>query len=214
MLEADSFALLTIKILLMKKVFLSAITGLLLVCSNAVNAQAWDKSSKVLSIGIGGAYYYHFGNYYRDDIFGTSIRYGYGSLLTGQFTFQGEFGVHDYVGVGFSAGFGGRPAWSVWYAGEVNAPFSALANFHFYQLIQDKTGSNLHADKLDIYGGVSLGSGVAAVFFDNPDEVKVMPIIFGGPHVGIRYYFTPKVAVNGELGYGKTWINAGLSFKL
>lgn len=202
----------------MKKILLiSALSFLMLSSSMELRAQAWDKKSKVLSIGLGGASYYYFGNnryvaYYVGNV-PVYRNYRYGSGLTGQFTFQGEFAVHDYVGIGFTTGLGGRPKWSNWYAGEVNFPIGAIANFHFYQLIQDKTGKDIHADKLDIYGGVNIGSGIAAIFFENNDPT-VVPIIFGGPQVGIRYYFTPNVAVNGELGYGKTWINAGLSFKL
>ncbi len=204
----------------MKKIGFSLITVLMIILSTSVTkAQAWDKSSKVLSIGIGGAYFYHFGNYsryrYTDD-FGNKIygNYGYGSSLTGQFTFQGEFGVHKYVGVGFTTGLGGRGGgWLYNNSGEVNWPIGAIANFHFYQLIQDKTGKNIHADKLDIYAGANIGTGLAALFFGDGTST-VVPIIFGGPQVGIRYYFTPHVAVNGELGYGKTWVNAGMSFKL
>lgn len=198
----------------MKKIFFAAMLAVsLLTATQTTQAQAWTKDSKVLSIGLGGAYFYHFGNYYRNDFYGIRRGYGYGSLLTGQFTFQGEFGVHDYVGVGFTTGLGGRAGWAGWYGGEVNFPVGAIANFHFYQLIQDKTGKDIHADKLDIYGGVNIGSGIAAIFYDNNDPT-VVPIIFGGPQVGIRYYFKPNIAVNGELGYGKTWVNAGLSFKL
>ncbi|MCW5908841.1 MAG: hypothetical protein KIS94_13340 [Chitinophagales bacterium] len=201
----------------MKKLLFSTFIGLLLICSNNVNAQAWDKSSKVLSIGIGGSYFYYFGDnrYIVGYVLNQPVykRYNFGSRLTGQFTFQGEFAVHDYVGIGFSTGVGGRAGWIYSTSGILNFPVGALANFHFYQLIQDKTGKNIHADKLDIYGGVSIGTGVAAIFYNN-ENASVVPIIYGGPHVGIRYYFTPKVAVNGELGYGKTWVNGGLSFKL
>lgn len=202
----------------MKKILLIAAIGLLMLTANVeLHAQAWDKKSKVLSIGLGGANFFYFGTnkyvaYYVGNV-PVYRNYSYGSTLTGQFTFQGEFAVHDYVGVGFTTGIGGRPGWVYSSRGILNFPIGAVANFHFYQLIQDKTGKSIHADKLDIYGGVNIGSGLGVVFFKDADAA-VMPIIFGGPQVGIRYYFTPNVAVNGEIGYGKTWINAGLSFKL
>src|SRR5690606_374600 len=80
--------------------------------------------------------------------------------LTGQVNFQGEFGIHEYVGIGFTTGFGGRSRWNYGYSGEMNVPIGFVSNFHFYQLIADKSGKNIHADKLDIYFGGSLGSGV------------------------------------------------------
>lgn len=186
----------------------------------ALHAQAWEKSSKILSINIGGASYFHPYKYYN----GAYYR-NFFTPVTGQLLLQGEFGVHEYVGVGFSAGFGGGTGIGGWgwrgiysgYSGynpEINIPVGVLANFHFYQLIADKTGANLHEDKLDVYAGVSVGSGVAFMNPGNSSRDFITPLAYGGPHVGVRYFFTDKLAVNGEVGYGKTFLNAGLAFKL
>lgn len=181
-----------------------------------MNAQAWEKSTKVLSIGIGGSQFFHIDNRYYDNYYNYYGRYGRRfpySPTTGQFNLQGEFGVHEYVGVGFTTGLGGRAGWS-WYSdGEVNVPMGAIANFHFYQLIADKTGKNIHADKLDIYAGVNVGTGIAALFLSDGSS-RVIPIAFGGIQAGVRYYFTPKFGVTGEVGYGKSFVNGGLVFKL
>lgn len=198
----------------MKKILLATLVIVtILATSNTGKAQAWEKSTKVLGIGFGASNFFYIDNYYRNY---TGWKYGrFYSPLTGQFNFQGEFGVHDYVGIGFTTGIGGggnRGRWGGYYAGTMNIPVGVIANFHFYQLIQDKTGKNIHADKLDIYGGVSLGSGVAFIF--DPDDNHLAPIAFGGPHVGVRYYFTDKFGVNGEVGWGKSIVNAGLVFKL
>lgn len=204
----------------MRKILFAVLVGLLSTLSiKNVHAQAWEKDTKVISINIGGASYFHPNKNFTNSSLST---------VTGQLLVQGEFGVHEYVGVGFSAGFGGgagvRPfgRWAYYgYYGqyyrngisEINIPIGALANFHFYQLIADKTGADIHSDKLDIYAGVSIGSGVA---FMNPGRSGdfIAPLAYGGPHVGIRYYFTDKIAVNGEFGYGKTFANAGIVFKL
>jgi hypothetical protein len=195
----------------MKKRLFALMVGLLSILSfQDVMAQAWEKETKVISINVGGANYFHVGRIYNGSIYRN-----YYSPITGELLVQGEFGVHDYVGVGFSAGFGGRAPYTGWglYGGygyygspEINVPMGVLANFHFYQLIADKTGS-------DIYAGVSVGSGVAIV---NPASSKpaILALAYGGPHAGIRYYFTDKIAVNGEFGYGKTFANAGIVFKL
>lgn len=184
--------------------------------------KAWEKNSRVLSIGIGASQFYHIDDYYhgnRGD-FNNGIRgnsHRWYNPMTGQFNFQAEFGVHKYVGIGFTTGFGGRSGWARSYRGEINMPIGFVANYHFYQLIADKSSKNIHSDKLDIYGGLSLGSGVAVSFYrdnnlDN-DVRRVVPLIFGGPHVGIRYYFKPNVGVNAELGWGRSLVNVGLVFK-
>lgn len=182
---------------------------ILSICIKNSYAQAWEKSSKVLSLGFGASQFFHIDNYYYSGP--KNVRSFY-SPLTGQFNFQGEFGVHKYVGLGFTTGIGGRGGYGNGYNGEVNIPIGMIVNFHFYQLIADKNGKNIHADKLDIYAGANIGSGIAVAFY--PNATRIAPMAFGGPHVGIRYYFAPRVAVNGELGWGKSIVNAGFSFKL
>lgn len=202
----------------MKKIAVALVASILATFTfQEIQAQAWEKETKVISINMGGANYFHVGRIYNGSIYRN-----YYSPITGELLVQGEFGVHEYVGVGFSAGFGGRDRYRGWglYGGygyygssEINVPVGVLANFHFYQLIADKTGSDIHADKLDIYAGVSVGSGVAII---NPalSNPTILALAYGGPHAGIRYYFTDKIAVNGEFGYGKTFANAGIVFKL
>lgn len=201
----------------MKKIlFVTAIILSAILYSNQTQAQAWDKSSKVLSLGVGGSSFFH--------IYPDSGPYGWGGYrtpITGQLNFQGEFGVHKYVGIGFTTGIGGRsgyywgggPWWggSRGYSGEFNIPIGVIGNFHFYQLIDDKVSADIHSDKLDIYGGLNIGSGIAILYGNGG---QVIPIAFGGVQVGARYYFTPKFGVNLEVGYGKSFVNGGICFKL
>ncbi len=201
--------------------------SLLIVAIVSINlsyGQAFDASTKIISLGIGGSSMYHIQSGYN-----AGYSNSYFSPITGEFTVQGEFAVHKYVGVGFTAGIGGRAAggaafgygyvgyYTGWYS-EFNIPIGAVANFHFYQLIADKVGGNLHADKLDIYAGLNLGTGVAihpgyTDYYGNK-HTYVDALAFGGVQAGARYYFTPKIAVFGEFGWGKTWANAGVTFKL
>jgi len=185
-------------------------SGTLLMPGKA-NAQAWERNSKVLSLGFGASQFFHIDNYYYGNGNGPFVRDWY-TPLTGQINFQGEFGVHKYVGLGFTTGVGGRAGWFYGYAGEVNIPIGFIANFHFYQLIADKTGKNIHADKLDIYAGLSIGGGIAQTFYSN--TTRIVPMAFGGLHAGVRYYFKPRVGVNGEIGWGKSLINVGFAFKI
>jgi len=173
-------------------------------------SKAWTKDSKVLSLGLGLSHFYR-----------IDERYGPGfprpgrvhSPSSGQFNLQMEFGIHDYVGLGFTTGIGGRARLGHGYLGEVNFPIGMVANFHFYQLIADRTGKNIHADQLDIYAGMNAGSGLALTYYSNED-VRIVPLVWGGIHAGIRWYFAPRVALNGEVGFGRSIVNAGFSFKL
>ncbi|MGB1319016.1 MAG: hypothetical protein ACPG5W_12440 [Flavobacteriales bacterium] len=175
-------------------------------------AQAWDKETKVISVGLAAANYYHVGNT-QATLFGpTSSFY---NPVTGQLTVEGEFGVHEYVGVGFNTGIGGGAGVLTGYAGSLNVPIGFLANFHFYQLIADKTGKNLHQADLDIFVGASLGTGVGVVFYNsNFLNDQVVPLAYGGLHAGVRWYFSENVGLSGQFGFGKSLIDVGIVIKL
>lgn len=205
----------------MKKILYAFIMiSALMFATNETQAQAWERNTKVLSLGFGASQFFHVDNYYYGHYYNGNHRNGGGWYwpMTGQLNFQGEFGIHKYVGLGFTTGFGGRGAWYNRYPSEVNLPIGMICNFHFYQLIEDKTEKNIHGDKLDIYVGASIGSGIAFTFYpqypDYPSTTRLAPIAFGGLHAGLRYYFKPKVGVNLELGFGKSIVNAGFVFKI
>ena len=194
-----------------KKLFLFVTVIVLLSISTIVHGQAWNKNTKVLSIDFGISQFYHLDSYYYGGTRDNQTSY---SPYTGQMNFQGEFAIHKYVGLGFTTGIGGRRGWNNGYSGEFNIPIGMICNFHFYQLIADKTGKNIHADKLDIYVGAEMGSGIAFTFYNYNNTVRLVPLAFGGIHAGVRYYFVPKVAVSFEMGWGKSIANVGFAFKL
>jgi len=194
----------------MKKIlFTLMIISVISLTSFTAKAQAWEKNSVVLSLGIGASQFYHLDNYYYVN---TLYGHSWYSPTTVQLNFQAEFGIHKYVGLGLTTGIGGRGGLRNDYSGEFNMRIGIIANFHFYQLIADNSKKNIHADKLDIYFGASLGSGFAVAYYT--DFTRVVPMAFGGVHVGTRYYFSPKVGVNCELGWGKSIVNAGVVFKV
>lgn len=174
------------------------------------NAQAWNKHSKILSTGIGLSRFYHIDDYY----YGNDLHaHNWYAPTTIQFNLQAEFAIHKYFGLGFTTGFGGRkyPV-DDRFPNEVNFPIGMITNFHFYQLIADRTKHSIHADKLDIYAGFNVGTGVATAVYAN--TTRTVPLTFIGLHTGIRYYVTKSVGLNAELGWGKSIVNAGLCFKL
>lgn len=198
----------------MKKL-LVCIAVLVLGISFNANAQAFSKGYRYHSLGFGGSQFIHLGyydgyyNYYNNN--GIYSR-GWLAPTTAQFNYQLEFPVHDYVGVGLTTGVGfGGGGFATYYNSEIAIPVGAIGNFHFYQLIDDKVSKDIHGDKLDIYAGVNIGSGVA--FLNGPYDNDVVVLVFGGFQTGARYFFTDRFAVNLEVGYGKSFINAGIVLK-
>ncbi len=182
-------------------------------------SQAWEKNSKVLSLGVGTSKFFHLDDYYN---YGhPRYHHKWHWHTTAQFNLQMEFGIHQYVGLGFTTGAGGRSGrgrmgkkddFYYQYRGGFNIPIGIVANFHFYQLIADNSERKIHADRLDIYAGLNAGSGVAFTYYEN--ITRTTPIAFGGLHAGIRYYFTETLGINGEFGWGKCIVNLGLVIKL
>jgi hypothetical protein len=179
--------------------------------SNSMYAQAWQRHSKVISLGFGASQFFHFDNYYYKNANDARVRSWYWPI-TGQLNVQGEFGIHKYLGLGFTTGVGGRGRYGNNNIGEFYIPIGVIFNFHFYQLIADRKSKAKHADKLDMYFGASAGSGIAIAYYK--DLRRVRPIGFGGLCYGIRYYFNDKIGINGEFGWGKSLANVGLVFKI
>jgi hypothetical protein len=169
------------------------------------------KGSKTLSIGLGMSSY--LGVFDKNGYYGSSGYYGsgYGFWYSGTLSLQAEFGVHDYVGIGIVTGVGGRN-YRYGGGGVLYVPVGISANFHFYQLIEDKTSKDIHGDKLDLYAGLNVGSGLAAFFPASSDNLG--GILFVGPQVGVKYFFKPKFGIYAEVGYGKSLMEAGISLKL
>ena len=219
------------KDLTMKQFVIKSISiGVLVLTTSVTYGQAFTgKGAKILQIGFGLSEHY---GWYPENGKGPKGRV---SPLSGNFHVQMEFGIGKYVSIGGSVGFDyasnlsnnsvgfgylGSPLLGASYGGSsfrsYAIPISMTGNFHFFQLIQDKSGKALHADKLDIYASVDLGSGPAfavpkAGFKSLGSDVGYM--IFGGVHAGIKYYFNEKTGVFLEAGYGKAYLSGGLSLK-
>ena len=212
-----------------KRVFLSSVFLVLCLFGNTQeideqnsSAAFSGKGSKQFLIGLGLNEHQ---TWYPENLKGPK---GHWSPLTGALTFQGEFGVHKYVGVGFTIGVQfsrnleesdlfspliSNPYSQFW---TIGIPVGVIGNFHFFQLIADKSGKDIHQDQLDIYAGFSLGSGPSFAiardgYTSNGNDIGVT--LFGGPHVGIRFYPKSNVGVYLEAGYGKSYLNGGLAIK-
>lgn len=124
--------------------------------------------------------------------------------------YQAEWGIHDYVGLGFHTG--ATLNFRLLGSGLITyIPIGVQSNFHFYQLIADKTGGNLHADKLDIYAGLSFGGG--PVIYSDDFGSSINGALHIGPQVGIKYYPTERLGVFAEFGYGRSLAMFGIVIK-
>lgn len=179
------------------------------------SAQAFEKGGKYLTLGLGG------GNHWHIDAQNNWPGNGWRGSNVGGITLQMEWGIHDYVGLGFSTGVMGGfgnygwygPGWGGGWSGgygELAIPVGLITNFHFYRLIDDKVSKDIHSDKLDIYAGLNVGSGIS--FYPTPGWVS--PLFYAGPQVGARYFVKPNIGLGLEVGYGKTFVNGGVTFKL
>lgn len=194
--------------------------------THLISAQAFGgKGSSQLTIGLGVTQHR---TVYPENGKGPK---GATNPLYGQLNFQFEFGIAKYVGLGVHIGGEYANNLSRSFNGlyniyglninsnsafrSVGIPVSFYGNFHFMQLIGDKSGKSI-AEKMDVYAGLSIGSGPA--FAIAKKEYKeygndVGFLIYGGPYVGIRYYPKSNIGFYAEIGYGKSYFNGGLSIK-
>jgi len=200
----------------MKKALVITVSLFVLMFSSVKSeAQAFaGKGSKYYIAGIGVGNYFNFGGYY-DNYYSAYYSYGYGLSRFSYFRptlvghFNVEFGVHDYVGIAPCVGIGAS-----FYNGSnvsIDLPIGIQANFHFLQLIANKTGKTF-ADKLDVYAGLNAGGGPSFGFYGNGLEMS--GFFYIGPQVGLRYYPKSNIGISAELGYGKTIANIAMVMKL
>jgi hypothetical protein len=73
----------------------------------------------------------------------------------------------------------------------------------------------LHNSNIDTYGGVMLGYEIASTSSDNtsyPVSSSGSTMLFSG-YVGGRYYFSPNLAAQAEIGFGLALLNIGVAYK-
>ncbi len=179
-----------IKTIIMKKIFGSAcLICALLLLSTAGFAQ-YKKGDNLLNFGVG-----------------LNSYYSGGIPVSGIF----ETGVTKDISVGGGVDYLSYHYGFIGY----NYSFSALyiaarGSYHFNELL------NLNTNKVDVYGGLSLG--YRSFSWSNYNGQNVGNAygsgLFLGIHVGTRYYFSPKVGGFLELGaLGSTNARLGLAFK-
>lgn len=200
----------------MKKQIILLVTVLVAIISQAISQQqsyggsssknssnsssssdlSFTKSTKILNIGIGLA-----GNY-----FPKTSGFTANPPISPFLSF--EKGITDNISVGVGAAYGGTKYDEGGGFGftETVIAVGARGSYHF-----------LTTDKIDPYAGAALNYMLVSLSTEQSSVsdlgVKASGIGIGA-FGGIRYYFTPKFGVHGELGFGGlALLNAGISFK-
>ena len=168
-------------------------------------AQGWCQDRPAMySLGLGGT----------QVLFLPTQYYGFGNAgsVALALNIAGEYRVHRLIGIGwqtgldlFASGYYRNRLDGLYYSSVVvGIPIGFKANFH----ILEATRAQIK-DRLDVYAGLNLGGGTA--IYTGPGG-GLFGFIYGGPQVGVRYWFD-KVALFGELGWGATFANIGVTFR-
>lgn len=185
----------------------AAVTTALMVCGNGAQAQ---KSSNTFEVGS------------------ATVNIGVG-LGRGSYGGYGYYG-SGYYGYGTAIGVKAAVERGMWQLGpgvlslgaEVGGSFSS-ASYSSYKsnIIIVAARSAYHfgwnVDKLDTYGGVSLGPGFRSYNYTDQSSSKFTKhdvVVAPGVFVGASYYFSPNIGVNVEAGYDITQVQGGIIFKL
>lgn len=177
----------------MKTTFIKSVLSSLMVALLAMttHAQSFEKGDKLLNVGVGlGSQFLASGAKGMPPV-GLSFEVGVSDKIS-----VGAYG--GYASAKLDWGFGGEWKYSYILA-------AARGSYHF----------DFNVENLDPYVGAMLGYNIASVKVNNdtPAGASAGGVLWGA-HAGARYYFSPKVGVFGEVGYGVAWLNLGLAFKL
>lgn len=165
---------------------------LLLVLPGQAQEKCFDKGDVLLSPGLG---------------YGTRI--GGADFFWPNFTFNADFGVHDYVSVG--------PYLGMAFGNNGNLAFSVggRASFHWWQLMDDKVAKDLKQDQFEMYLPFWLGARIVTA--DNGESKAKSSGFDGGLGLGLRWYpnANGRAALFAEWGRGPiSWGAIGATIKV
>jgi hypothetical protein len=184
----------------MKKIFALLLLSVFTLPFLAAQENVFAVGDKVVNLGIGFGNILYSGLGYKTSVPPVSISFEKG-IKDGVLD-KGVIGVGGYLGYSANKyeyfGYGWKYS---------NIILGARGVFH-YPLV----------DKIDTYAGVLLGYRIVTSKEIGTTLGGVNPSSGGGlvlsGYIGGRYYLTDNLAAMGELGYGISWINIGVSIKL
>ncbi len=181
---------------------------LLTICSIAFSAlgQAFDKDTKVIAAGVGlGSSLGSFN--YSSQLPGLSLQYEQGMWEAGN---SGVISLGGYVGYKS-------------FTFKTNAGNISMENSWNYTILGIRSAyhfQGLNNDKIDLYGGAMISYNILKYkYSDSLGTNTGTSGNYGSTagltlYGGVRYFFSPKAAGFAELGYGVSYLNLGLAFKL
>jgi hypothetical protein len=124
-----------------------------------------------------------------------------------------EVGYNENISIGGLAGIAGSEAKYTWFGGSYGWEYTyiiiaARGAYHF---------DVFKNERIDSYAGVTIGYNIVSV-----KETGNIPggfsasgsyFLYGG-HLGLRYYFSPNLGAQIELGYGIGTINVGIAYNM
>jgi hypothetical protein len=180
-------------------------------------AQSFQQSQMDLNVGLGLGTTFAYGNYRNMPPISASLDYGVTkNISVGAYLAFAAATWRNYYweycnsgnGVGNKYYVSDTYRWNYYILGVRGA-------FHFAEFIDN--------DKIDLYAGLMLGDNIAHSSWTTdspcPDHGYYWTgssqggFIFSG-FAGCRYRFTEKVGAFAELGYGISYLNLGVNFKL
>lgn len=176
----------------MKKLLtLSFFVALLLFNDSKGFSQAFNKGDKLVNLGIG---LLDFGGYASAE-FGIQDNIGVGPIIG-----------YTYYAYGLLSGYGSAYNYGQFRAGVRGA-------YHLGEVFK------LSDNKFDPYAALSVGllfdrDGLVYNSVKNDFEYTTRTRPFFNPRVGARIELSDKLGGYAELGWGGSWIQAGISFKL
>lgn len=187
----------------MKRILL--ISMLLIIAASMMFGQiAYRQGDQVISLQLG---------------LGTSL---YESGATGTvppLTAAFDYGYNEHISLGGLLSYTGSKY-------DVSDAYGTISNKFSYIIVAVRGAYHydlLHNDKIDTYGGLMLGYDIASTshtvtgLYTSYSYLIPTYSVGGfsfGAFIGGRYFFSPQLAAQVELGYGIAYFNIGLAYKL
>ncbi len=168
--------------------------------------QSFEKGTTVVNLGVG--------------LGGNVLSYSSANRqLAYSLSFEKGLWEVGKVGVVSLGGYGGKSGYK--YTGSYGS-YSYTEKWN-YITIGVRGAFHLTAikdEKIDLYGGIMIGHNVLSYKYEDTDPyLDYSGGTYGGSttttqFLGCRYYFNKKTAAFAELGYGVSYLTAGVSVKL
>lgn len=184
-----------------------AFLGILITPSGVKAQAAYQLGDNVISVAAGfGTSYGAFTYGKQTPAFSLQYERGLWQAGPGVISLGGYLGYKSYQYSGSYFGFTYNEKWNY-------TIFGVRGAWH----LQEFDGTELQ--KWDLYGGAMLGYfNLNYTYTDNDPNVDYNDINYSNSvglsgFLGARYFFTPKLAAQGEIGYGISYLNLGLAYK-